>query len=61
MQQLTLDKIGLKLMFTFSQRMRTFHKILYLCQHNLKYCVKAAVHVIEGRMFPALQFLCHLK
>ena len=56
-----LLKIGLKFIISLSQVMRTLHKILCFCQHNLKYWVQAAIYVIERRMFPAVQFLCHLK
>ena len=41
--------------------MKTLHKIHWFCQHNLKHWVEAAVYIIEGKFFPALQSLCRLK
>ena len=57
MQQLTVEKIGLKFIITLSERMTTCPLFL----PTQMYLVQAAAYVIEGGMFPALQFLCHLK
>ena len=62
MQQLNPEKIVLKLIITFSQKMETLHKLKRFDSANtLKHWVQAAVYVIEGKMFPALQFLFHLQ
>ena len=36
MQELTVDKIGLKFIVTLPQTLRNLHKILSFFQHNLK-------------------------
>ena len=60
MQQLNPEKIVSKLIITFSQK--TLHKLKRFDSANtLKHWVQAAVYVIEGKMFPALQFLFHLQ